>query len=991
MSSVLAYAVLAVAALTSVAQAQRRVTGRVTDRATGEPLPAVSVAVGGTAIRTVTDERGAFVLRLPTSAPATLLVRRIGYARVDAPVGAADTTVAITLARDVLRLENVVVTGAATQVSRRNAANDIAQVSAEQMAAVPAASLENALAGRIAGAQVVANSGAPGGGNQVRLRGVTSVFGSADPLYVVDGVIVSNDVTQTGTNAISVATRTAVGSNASNQDNGVNRIADLNPNDIESIDVLKGASASAIYGSKASNGVIIIRTKRGSGTRAGGDLVQRFGTRQLSGKFGARRFTLEEARAFGTARGLTAAEVEANYARCNGFCDFEEQLFGETPFNFETSLAVRGGTEGGTTYYASGLALRDGGIQKNTGYEKENVRLSLGQTLGSRAVLQVGATLVRTLTRRGISNNDNANITPYFVFAGTPSFFDMRPRDGVYPHNPFAVTNLFQNRDLIRTPDEVYRLIPNARLSYGLVRRATQTLELRADGGLDRYNEQVNVVSPRALFFEANDGLPGTLTALSANSLAANVNLSAVHGWTPADLGLTATTAVGVQREVTQRRSTNVVTRDVVAGQENVNRGSASEVFADRTAVRGLALYGQEEVLALKERLLATVGARAERSTVNGDIKKFYVFPKASLAYRIPTPFAFVDEIKPRAAVGQSGNQPLYIQKYSPALANTYQGQNALQPGPINGNTAIQPERQTEIEGGVDLSIGGGRAFLALTGYQKTIDDVILHFVTAPSLGYQVDIRNGGTIRNRGFEAALDLTPLRSNSVTWVSRTTFSRNVGVVTALPAGVTAFNIERDATGQRVAFGAGYGIGRLEVGKRVTQIVASGCDGQCVEQKGDAAPSFTLGVSNDVTWRRLRLSALVDWQPGADLVNITQNVYDGGGLAPDRPDGGAGRARENDAVGNAQYVQDASFAKLREVVASFELPAGLTRRALGGAVRVARVELSGRNLVTWSKYAGVDPEVSNFGSQQISRFIDLAPFPPSRTFYLTVSAGF
>lgn len=991
MSRMFACAALALAALGSAAQAQRRVTGRVTDRGTGEPLPAVSVAVSGTAIRTVTDDRGAFVVRLAAPGPATLVLRRIGYTRLDVPVGPGDTTVTAALARDVLRLENVVVTGAATQVSRRNAANDVAQVSAEQMADVPAASLESALAGRIAGAQVIANSGAPGGGNQVRLRGVTSVFGSADPLYVVDGVIVSNDVTQTGTNAISVATRTAVGSNASNQDNGVNRIADLNPNDIESVDVLKGASASAIYGSKASNGVIVIRTKRGSGGRAAGDLVQRFGTRQLANKFGARRFTLEEARAFGAGRGLTPAEVDASYARCNGFCDFEEQLFGETPRNFETSLSVRGGTEGGTTYYASGLALHDGGIQRNTGYEKQSVRVSLGQTLGSRAVLQVGTTLVRTLTRRGISNNDNANITPYFVFAGTPSFFDMRPVDGVYPRNPFAVTNLFQNRDLIETPDEVFRLIPSGRLSFSALRGETQSLELRVDGGLDRYGEQVNVVSPRVLFFEANDGLPGTLTALSANSLAANVNLSAVHAWTPAALGLTATTAVGVQREVTHRRSTNVVTRDVVAGQENVNRGSASEVFADRTSVRGLAVYAQEEVLALRERLLATVGARAERSTVNGDIDRFYVFPKASLAYRLPAPFPGLDEIKPRVAVGQSGNQPLYIQKYSPALANTYLGQNALQPGPINGNTAIKPERQTEIEGGVDASLFGGRAFLALTGYQKTIDDVILHFVTAPSLGYQVDIRNGGTIRNRGVEASLDLTPLRTPSLTWLARTTFARNVGVVTALPGGVTAFNVERDATGQRVAFGPGYGIGRLEVGKRVTQIVASGCDGGCVEPKGDAAPSFTLGVSNEVAWRGLRLSALVDWQPGADLVNITQNVYDGGGLAPDRPDGGAGRARENDAVGNAQYVQDASFAKLRELVASLELPAGLTRRAFGGAVRTARVELSGRNLVTWTSYAGVDPEVSNFGSQQISRFIDLAPFPPSRTFYVTVTAGF
>jgi hypothetical protein len=123
----------------------------------------------------------------------------------------------------------------------------------------------------------------------------------------------------------------------------------------------------------------------------------------------------------------------------------------------------------------------------------------------------------------------------------------------------------------------------------------------------------------------------------------------------------------------------------------------------------------------------------------------------------------------------------------------------------------------------------------------------------------------------------------------------------------------------------------------------------------------------------------------------VNITQNVYDGGGLAPDRADGGAGRARENDVVGNAQYVQNATFVKLRELSLSFDVPTKWAGRALGARARGTRLELSGRNLVTWSKYAGVDPEVSNFGSQQISRFVDLAPFPPSRAFYLTVAASF
>lgn len=980
---------IALALFAGSASAQRRVTGRVTDQASGQPVVGATILLQGTSTAVISGDDGAFALQVPIG-PATVTVRRIGYQRREVPVAGAATTVDVALKKDVLELETQVITGAATTVARRNAANDVATVSAEQMSRVSAPSLENALSGRIAGAQVLSNSGAPGGGNQIRLRGVTSVFGSADPLYVVDGVIVSNEVIQSGLNSITGANRNT--SNATNQDNGVNRIADLNPRDIESIEVLKGASASAIYGSKAANGVVIIKTKQGraSGGSPALDWVQRFGTRSLSGKFGARRFTLDEAEKYGGTIGMSKAAVDANYAACNGFCDFEEQLFGEHPLNFETSISVRG-TAGQTAYYASGFNSYDGGIQKNTGYRKQSVRLNLSQVVRPRLSVTLNSNLVRTLTSRGISNNDNATITPYFVFATTPSWFDMRPTNGVYPVTPIAGSNAFQDRDFVKTPEEVYRLISSLGAVYSAVTSDRQSLSFKLDAGVDRFNQQDNVVSPRFLFFEPNDGLPGTVTSLSANVLRANANLSLLHQFTPFSHSWTATTSAGLQREISSQRATNIVTRDVLLGQENVNRGAATEVFANREQVHGLAMFGQEEWLGFDERMLITAGARGERSTVNGDIKKFYFFPKGSVSLRFPGLLGFFDEFKPRIAIGQSGNQPLYIQKYTPGIGSTYAGQNALQPGLIQGNPDIKPERETEVEGGIDASWWGQRASLALTMYQKTIDDVILHFVTAPSLGYTVSIRNGGTIRNRGTEVSLGLTPFEGSRFGWVSQTTFARNVGIVTALPEGVTTFNVERDASGQRVAFGSGYGIGRLEVGKRVTQIIATdSVNGAVLEvQKGDGAPIFTMGFSNEFTLGKLRLTSLFDWSHGGDLVNITMDVYDAFGLSPKLADGGLSRAKSNDEHGVSQYVQDASFVKLRELTLSYELPKSFARRLLGAAS--SRIELSGRDLITWTSYPGVNPESSNFGSQQISRFIDLAPYPPSRSMYFTLAASF
>ncbi len=984
---------LATTLLGSPLLGQRRISGRVTDQTNGQPVPGASVQVQGTQLGTYATDSGTFTVVTPDG-PVTLVVRHIGYQRREIPVPAGDANLDVSLRADILQLETQVTTGAATSVAKRNAANDVAVVSGEAMSRVSAPSLENALAGRIAGAQVSANSGAPGGGNQIRLRGVTSVFGSADPLYVVDGVIVSNEVIQPGLNAITAAARTAMGSNASNQDNGVNRIADLNPNDIESLEVLKGASASAIYGSKAANGVIIIRTKQGSTVEGGYpavEFLQRLGTRALARKYGARRFTLDEARTYGATIGLSQAQVDSNYTACGGFCDFEEQLFGEHPFNYETSVALRGGL-GQTSYYVSGLNSWDGGIEKNTGYRKQSLRLNLTQVVRPRLTIMVNNNLVRTRTSRGVSNNDNVNVTPYFVFATTPSWFDMRPNGIVYPRTPVAGSNVFQDRDFISSPEEVYRLISAANVSYGAYVTDRQSLTFRVDAGVDRFNQQDNVVSPRFLFFEPNDGLPGTVTSLSGNVLRANANLSAIHEFAPSSHSWNATTSLGLQREISAQRSTNIVARDVLVGQENVNRGATTEAFADRQEVRGLAGFGQEEFLALNERLLITAGARAERSTVNGDINKFYWYPKASVSYRFPGLFGLFGELKPRFAYGQSGNQPLYIQKYTPAQIGTYTGQISFQPGLIQGNTQIRPERETEVEGGVDANMFDQRASLAFTLYQKTIKDLILNVVPAPSLGYNVSVQNGGSIRNRGVEVALGLTPLQSGSASWVSHTTFARNVGIVTALPPGIPFFNIERDATGQRVAFGSGYGIGRLQVGQRVTQIVATDSVGGTVQevQKGDAAPDFTMGFGNDFTFGRLRLTSLFDWSHGGDLVNITMDVYDAFGLSPNLADGGLLRAQRNDSHSVSQYVLDGSFVKLRELTLSYELPEAFARRFLGGP-RSLRVEFSGRNLKTWSNYPGVDPEASNFGSQNISRFIDLAPFPPSRTFYFTFAASY
>src|SRR5579862_2228257 len=254
--------VLGTVSTSLAAQTPNRLTGHVVDAADKVPVPAAQVTVTGTTIGALTNDSGTFTLRLPDDAKS-LTVRRIGYQQKVIPVTPGMGDVSVSLDRDVLKLEQQVITGVATTVSSKNAANAVAVVSASAVNEVPAPTMENAIQGKVAGAVIQANNGgAPGGGLQIQIRGITSINANASPLYVIDGVIVNNETVNSGANAISGAANNTV--IQSNQDNSANRIADINPNDIETIEVLKGASAAAIYGSKAASGVIVITTKKGN-------------------------------------------------------------------------------------------------------------------------------------------------------------------------------------------------------------------------------------------------------------------------------------------------------------------------------------------------------------------------------------------------------------------------------------------------------------------------------------------------------------------------------------------------------------------------------------------------------------------------------------------------------------------------------------------------------------------------------------------------------
>jgi len=984
-----ASALLALCAIT--ASAQRRVTGRVTD-STGVPIPSAYIGVQGTTLVANTDVDGRYALNNVPAGAQTLIARRIGYRRLVQTLAAGANELNFQMHHDPLQLEEVVVTGQATTVSTQNAANAVTIVSSAEVNRVPQPNIENALQGKVPGAVITQNSGAPGGGVQVQIRGSNTVNGAYQPLYVIDGVIVNNDANQIGLNSITGAG----GGITSSQDQSVNRVADLNPDDIEDIQVLKGPSAGAIYGSRGANGVIVITTKRGQAGKPSFSITQRLGTQMLGNKYNMRCFTFDQAVAEAKADfGITL--TPADYAGC---VDPQQVVYGNHFLSYETNLGLRGGSDNGNTrYYMSGTVKHDGGLSVNSGYSKQSLRLNLNQLLGSAFKLQGSSEVLHTLTERGIFGNDNNNIAPYTIMGATPTYFDPRkidPTTGKLVSDPYISggANVLQDEQEVRTPEDVYRIIGNIQGDWAIFSRQRQSLTFTALGGVDAYNDHSRVYSPPDTYIEQSGNIspfPGSIVEGNADVTNANLNATLVHKLN-SHLGV-ATTSAGLRQEHNQYLQSVDRGQGLFPGITNVSTAVQTGVQETQSITRTFSYFAQEEFLTLSDRLLLTGAVNAERSSTNGDTAKFYAFPKYSASYNLPfTPFG-VENLKLRIASGKAGNRVPVNFKYTFLTQLPEAGIIGLRPSTTVGLPNVQPEVTSETEGGVDMQMLHGRAQTEFTIYHKQTTGLVLTSAPPPSSGFTTKIVNGGEITNNGVEAGLNLLVLQTHSLAWQSHTTFSHNRGLVKSLP--VPAFY-----TGS--GFGERTAAVKVQTGYAPDEVVAfTGFDSTGARKEsffGSASPDFEMGFGNDFTVGAFRLSSLIDWRHGGFIADLSQTYLENGVNGQSAIAGGNfadttmnNKDQLNYKNGFPSFLEHGSFAKLREVTLSYSLSRRLTDMLFRGGTHDARFEVSGRNLYTWTKYRGLDPEVSNFSNAPLNRLWDLAPYPPSRQFFFSVNANF
>ena len=964
------------------------ITGKVnTDK--GDTVPFANVIQKGTSNGTTTDMDGNFSIDVP-SLPVTLVFSSLGYTTVEQNVTSA-TPVSVVMGESAESLEEVVVTGLTTSIKRSNSANSVASISSEQLVGTtPPATLDGAFYGKFAGAVVSANSGAPGGGLSIKLRGATSIAGNTQPLYIVDGVYVDNSSITSGLNAVSGA---AAGGSASNQDNPSNRIADINPDDIANIEILKGASAAAIYGSRAAAGVIIITTKRGKAGKTSFKFAQSTGWTEATNLLGIRDYTRERVEdSFGRDAAIDFVNAQNNGSLVN----YEDELYGEHGIISNTNFSMSGG-DAKTKFFAGISHNNENGIVLNTGYEKTSIRINLDHKPSDWVKFGLSTNYINSSSDRGFFNNDNTGTTMGVAMTATRPWDNLlADENGNYPDHPNNSSNPLQTRDLVRNNEKVNRFIVGGTMNMDLYESENSSLELILRGGLDAFGQQSRAIFPKELQFQRpeNGGLNGV--AVQGDTQVKNYNLSGflVHNFTTKS-DINFRTQAGLTREYFNTNTNLITASGLVASETNVDQAANNGVNQTRLIQEDSGFFAQEEIN-FKDMLIGTFGVRGDKSSNNGDANELYYYPKASLAVNV-SKFGFWKEdavwnqLKLRVAYGESGNNAPFGSLFTSYNAFSTDGSLGISLAGIRGSKDLKFERQKELEFGADIGFLDNRVSLSGSYYIKTVEDLVLRSALPPSSGYTTQISNAGELENKGIELSLNATPIISDNFQWDIGVNWFKNESLITRLD--VDPFNIG--------AFGATLGTFRIEEGSSATQIVGIGPNPgeNGFQLHGDAEPDFQMAMNNNLRYKNFDLSFLWQWKKGGDNVNLSALLTDLNGTSHDfdevdlDPEGAVGNGPyrlSQLGVSAEAFVEDASYIRLREVGLYYTLTKKMLSGVIGGNIDSIKIGASGTNLINIFDYNSYDPEVSNFGGGTFTG-VEVTPFPSSKRYLFHFAVNF
>ena len=991
-----------------------QVSGEVTDSETGEPLLGVNVIVKGTMTGTATDFDGRYELEAPED--GVLVFTFLGFESKEINVSDR-TNFDIALDKSENVLDELVIVGYGEQ-KKRNVTGSVVSVGSEQISNSAANDPISALQGRAAGVQVISNSGAPGGGIAIRVRGNSSLNSGNSPLYVIDGVPIESN-----------SQSTLNGS----ESHGLNPLSAINPNDIESIEILKDAASTAIYGSRAANGVVLITTKRGKEGKAQVSLNISTGVSELSRKLPVlnasqyREVIIDSYNNMQNPIEITWAVIDSLNPKNNGDVDWQDELYRIAP-QYKADLSITGGTES-TRYAWSSSYLDQDGIILNSNYKRITSRLNVDFDVSER--LTVGQSISYT---HGVNNRINAagtgNRSLVRELLIRPPSYSMYLPDGSLNGYQWGRRNpvgLAEQATHLNTTD---RLIGNQYLEYQLAKG----LKFRSNISLDLLTMKEDEFFPSTLDYREgfNEGAVRSiknLTWANENFITYDTQFGEAHNFSA---------LIGQSFQEWKYERTGL--DGSFFPSDNIRTLNAAGTISNQavnitTEHSMMSFFGRISYDYL-ERYLFEFNLRADGSSRFGSNERFGYFPSASVGWRfsdiefIQEKMDFLNDAKLRFSAGQTGNEAIgnYTSRGEFAVGTNYLDNSGAAPL-VMPNAGLTWETTTQYNAGLDVSLFNNRIIFNAEAYLKETNDLLYNVPIPRTTGFNFITQNIGKIENKGLEFSL-LSHNIDKAFKWNTNFNISMNRNKVIDLPDELLTngyiqngnYHILKEGMPIGVSYGWQFD-GVYASDEDNVNGVTNGALGRAFEGGepiwndlngdniineddrqiiGNAQPDFFGGITNDFSYKNFSLNVFFQFSYGNDIyseINHQRNsVVSYNNLSTDAlnrwrkpgdvtnfPKPVRDDPMQSDSRVQSRWVEDGSYIKLKNVSLRYDVPFEWIDR-LG--LTSLNAYLTASNLITWTKYTGYDPDVNSYSGLRMG--IDEGSFPQSRTVIFGLNIG-
>jgi len=1018
----------------------RKITGTVKDES-GNLLTGATVGSKGSNLSAVTNPQGRFAIELPLSAKS-ITISHVGQSDIEVQLG-AKTDYIVTMQPATSTLSDVVVIGYGS-VRKADLTGAVQRINRDDLLRDNPTSIQQAMQGKLAGVNITQNDGAPGAGLSIRIRGSNSFLGGTEPLYVIDGVPFNN--------SNSGGTPSSIGGD---EKQTLNILAFINPNDIESIDILKDASATAIYGSRGANGVVMITTRKG---RVGKDKVElnvNVGVSEVSKRLNMllpydyakyQNLSYNNSNIYdGTSYNLPYSDSAVEALR-NDRTSWQDAIFRKGLFQ-QYGINVSGASESGSHSLSFNYLNQDGTII-NSDYRKFGLNVNLNRNLGKNFRVGTSTALSNSITNGVKTGTDKSDAASAGVIRSAltypPTITLEEEFDGT--GEGFFITNpVIYSRDVLNRVTG-YNIFSSNYMEASFFR----DFKFRQNLGFNYGSNDRDQYYPRTVF----EGFSVRGSALKADNLWTSLVTESILSFNRKIEKHSFNAMAASTFERTNGQSTRAEAKSFPNDLlQNENMQAAEQILpiiTNRYQSTLISFLGRANY-AYDDRYLLTVSFRQDGSSKFGSNNKWAGFPSAALAWKIHNESfmaasGVLSNLVLRMSYGKTGNQGIgsYASLSKLGVYN-YPFNGTLQTGLADdvfagpANADLKWETTSAYNAGLDVGLWKGRVSLHLDAYVKQTDDLLQYITTPASSGFQRQLRNSGSVENKGLELSIDAAAIRNADFQWRTLFNISFNRNKILSLGGDVTeqfATNIStRDAPFIQVAgqpigalFGYvedGYYDNEAEVRsdpiyanqpysiirRMVGEIKYRNLDGDPTSISnsdrtfiGNVNPDYIFGFTNNFTYKKFDLSIFINGVQGNDIINMN-NVFNGNigtskNISEDMIAGAWAQGKDNTmSTGpkairqfwrslqfSRRFIEDGSFVRIKNITMGYTLPAGKIR-----GMSNVRLSLGVNNLYTFTKYSGFDPEVNSYGDNPALFGVDLGGYPNNRSFNFSLRCGF